>query len=247
MVRSLNMLVWELLELYRASHKVTDSYEERLFYAWIQATRAKLIKQRLDAHMRIPDGHWVQDLGAVELASVDSSAHTTINSNKYILKSVRDIPWTIHSKGEPGGFTRIAPADNLETNFKLVSYETALYSGNGKFNASQVYAALDGQKLCLFSKDRLHKQLKWMRVKGIFENPIEAYEFKNGVDSYDWDMEFPISDSIVNDMKNIIVQENFQLIMVPMDDKKVNSIDNVANPVPEAESQEVANPMRKRR
>ena len=56
------------------------------------------------------------------------------------------------------------------------------------------------KKLCLFSKDRLHKQLKYIRVKGIFENPIEAYEFKNGIE-YDWDLEFPISDSLVNDMK----------------------------------------------
>ena len=245
MVRSLNMLVWELLELYRASHKVTDSYEERLFYAWVQATRAKLIKQRLDAHMRIPDEHWVQDLGYIELEPVDSSAYPTIASGKYILRTVKDIPWTIHSKGEPGGFTRIAPADNLEEDFRLVSYKTALTSGNGKFNKSQIYVALDGQKLCLFSKDRLHKQLKYIRVKGIFENPIEAYEFKNGIE-YDWDLEFPISDSLVNDMKNIIVQENFRLIMVPMDDKESNSIDNVANPAPEADTQSVQNPMNRR-
>jgi hypothetical protein len=196
--------------------------------------------------MRIPDEHWVQDLGYIELEPVDSSAYPTTASGKYILKTVKDIPWTIHSKGDPGGFTRIAPADNLEENFRLVSYETALTSGNGKFNKTQIYAALDGQKLCLFSKERLHKQLKWIRVKGIFENPIEAYEFKNGVGTYDWDMEFPISDSIVNDLKNIIIQENFQLIMVPTDDKKTNSIDNVANPVPEADTQSVQNPMRRR-
>jgi hypothetical protein len=162
------------------------------------------------------------------------------------LRTVKDIPWTIHSKGEPGGFTRIAPADNLEENFRLVSYETALTSGNGKFNKSQIYAALDGQKLCLFSKDRLHKQLKYIRVKGIFENPIEAYEFKNGADTYDWNLEFPISDNLVNDMKNIIVQENFRIIMVPMDDKESNSIDNLANPAPEADIQSIQNPMNRR-
>ena len=47
-------------------------------------------------------------------------------------------------------------------------------------------------------------------------------------------------------MKNIIVQENFRLIMVPTDDKESNSIDNVVNPVPEAGAQSVQNPMNRR-
>ena len=34
--------------------------------------------------------------------------------------------------------------------------------------------------------------------------------------------------------------------MVPMDDKESNSIDNVANPAPEADTQSVQNPMNRR-
>lgn len=233
MVRSLNQIVWELIELYRQNYKVTDSIDERLFLAWIQSTRAKLIKQRLDENMRLPDEHWVQDLGYVEMEKVDSSVYTGIPSEKYILRSVKSIPWTIHYKGDPGGFTRIGPADKLGINYRLVSYERALVSGNGKFNTDQVYAYLDGDKLCLISKSNIHKQLKYINVKGIFQNPIDAYEFKNGVGTYNWDYEYPISDSLMNDLKNIIVKENFNFIMVPIDDKKPDSVDNVTRPAPE--------------
>ena len=233
MVRSLNQIVWELIELYRQNYKVTDSIDERLFLAWIQSTRAKLIKQRLDENMRLPDEHWVQDLGYVEMEKVDSSVYTSIPSEKYILRSVKSIPWTIHYKGDPGGFTRIGPADKLGINYRLVSYERALVSGNGKFNTDQVYAYLDGDKLCLISKSNIHKQSKYINVKGIFQNPIDAYEFKNGAGTYNWDYEYPINDSLMNDLKNIIVKENFNFIMVPIDDKKPDSVDNVTRPAPD--------------
>lgn len=239
MVRSFNQLIWELIELYRQNYKVSDSIDERLFATWVQSTRAKLIKQRLDEHMRIPDEHWVQDLGYVEMESVDSSVYPGITSEKYILRSKNSIPWTIHYKGNPGGFTRIGPADKLGINYRLVTYERALVSGNGKFNSNQVYAFLDGDKICLISKSNIHKQIKYINVKGIFENPIDAYEFKNSANSYSWDYEYPVSDSLVNDIKNIIVKENFNLIMVPIDDKKPDNIDNVTRPAPEENSNSI--------
>jgi len=243
MTRSLAQIVFELVELYRLNYKVTDSVDERLIANWIQATRAKLIKQRLEVPMRLPDEHWVQDLGAVEMESVDSSMYPDYPSDRYILYTKKEIPWTIHYKGEPGGFVRIAPADKLEKNFRFVTHETALVSGNGKFNKQDVYAYLDGKKLCLTSKSNLHKYIKFINVKAIFENPIEAYEFRYGEGSYDWDLEYPISESLLNDMKSMIVKENFSLIMVPIDDKKSNSMDNIANPSPEEGQTE--NPMRK--
>lgn len=239
MVRSLNAIIWELIELYRQNYKVTDSIDERLFLAWIQSTRAKLIKQRLDESMRLPDEHWVQDLGYVEMEKVDSSVYSSIASEKYILRSVKAIPWTIHYKGDPGGFTRIGPADKLGINYRLVSYERALVSGNGKFNTDQVYAYLDGDKLCLISKSNIHKQLKYINVKGIFQNPIDAYEFRYNAGSYNWDYEYPISDALMNDLKNIIVKENFNFIMVPIDDKKPDSVDNITRPTPDETSDNI--------
>jgi hypothetical protein len=243
MEMSLNRLVYDLIELYRSNYKVTDSLDERNFAAWIQDTRAMLIKQRMDKPMVIPDEAWVQDLGAIEMEPVDSSVHG--ETGKYILRSKEQIPLTIHYRGEPGGFTRLGPADRLNINYRIVTQERALTSGNGKFNQNQVYAFMDGNYIVLISKSNIHKSIKYIHAKGLFNNPIEAYEFVHGVDMYDWDMYYPMSNALVNDMKKIVVSENFQLVMVPMDDKTSNSIDNIANPSPEQEG--IANPMRRSR
>ena len=226
---TLNELVYELMTLYRPNMTVTDSLDERNFAHWIQATRAKLIKQRLDEGMRVPDEHWVQDLGAVQVSPIDSSVYSAIPSNKYMLRTVNTIPWTIHSKGDPGAFTRIGPTDKLSVNFRQVTYDRALVSGNGKFNKDTIYAFIDGQYISLISGSNIHKQLTHIHIKGVFENPIEAYEFRYGT-SYNWDYDYPVSVSLVNDMKNIIVSENFNLTLVPIDDKKTDSTDNVTKP-----------------
>jgi hypothetical protein len=243
MEMSLNRLVYDLIDLYRSTYKVTDSLDERNFAVWVQDTRAMLIKQKMDKPMVIPDEAWVQDLGAVEMEPVDSSVYG--DTGKYMLRSVREIPITIHYRGEPGGFTRLGPADRLNINYRIVTQDRALVSGNGKFNQNQVYAFMDGNHIVLISKSNIHKSIQYIHAKGLFNDPIAAYEFVNGANSYDWDFYYPVSNALVNDMKKIIISENFQLVMVPMDDKKPNSMDNIANPAPEQDA--VENPMRKRR
>ena len=138
MIRSLNEIVYDIIESYRATYKNTDSLDERLVATWIQHYRAELIKQRLEESMRIVDEHWVQDLGAIEMQPIDSSLVSGFTSDRYIMRSVREIPPTIQTKFGIGTFTRISPADRLENKFNLVSYERALYSGNGKYNNKDI-------------------------------------------------------------------------------------------------------------
>lgn len=234
MEMSLNRLVYDLIELYRSNYKVTDSLDERNFAVWVQDTRTMLIKQRMDKPMRIADEAWVQDLGAVEMEIVPSSVYEGVSTGKYMLRSVKELPSTIHFRGVPGGFTRVAPADRLNENFRIVTQERALVSGNGKFNRNQVYAFMDGNYLVLVSESNIHKSIEFVHVKGIFNDPAEAYEFRYE-EEYDWDYYYPVSNTLVNDMKRIIIETNFNLIMVPMDDKHPNSVDNLTTPTPESE------------
>jgi hypothetical protein len=237
-VHTLNELVHTFQELYRPNSVITDSIDNRLWAKFIQSTRAKLLKQRLDAPFKLIDVKNIQSLGTVTMESV------TTSNGKYVIRSSEAIPWTIHTKTGPT-FTRISSIDKLNVNYRYVDRERAMVSGNGKFNKDTIYAYIDEGKLYLTSKTNLHKYIDSIELQGIFENPIDAYEFRYGVGTYNWDLEYPISESLINDIKNIIVQENFQLIMVPIDDKKPNSIDNIANPSPE--EVDIENPMRRRR
>jgi len=230
-VKTLNQLVYELIDLYRATYKVTDSLDVRLVAAWIQQTRAKILKQRFDENMRSIDEHNVQDLGYLELERVDASSYSSIDVNRSILRTVKDIPSTIDRKGCIGTFTRISSADRLQPKINLVSMERALVSGNGKFNHDDIYAYLDTNKLCFISKSGIHLGLKYVNVKGVFVNPMDAWGTigTNDVDDYDWDTEYPVSESVVRDIMDIIVKDNFRFVLTPLEDSENNATDDLTN------------------
>lgn len=229
MVRSLNEIVYDIIESYRATYKITDSLDERLVATWVQHYRAELIKQRLEETMRIIDEHWVQDLGAIEMQPIDSSLVTGFPSDKYIMRSAREIPPTIQTKFSTGTFTRIASADRLENKFNLVSYERALYSGNGKYNNKDIFVFLDNKYLYLMSKSNLHKYIKYIQVKGVFQNPIEAYEFVNGENTYSWDTEYPISENLISGLKSFIKDKELRFKLTPLEDNVQNGTDDIVN------------------
>jgi len=234
MVRSFGEIVYGIVELIRANFKVTDSLDERLVAGWVQSARAELLKQRLAEPGR-PNEHWVQDLGAVEMEPVPSSIYGV--SNKFILRSTQPIPRVIYTKKKGHVFTRIGPADRSSRTWNLVSQERALYSGNGKFNKNDVFVFLDDGYICLTSRNNLHKLIEAINVKGVFQNPIEAYNFRY-TEEHDWDSEYPISDDIVDAIKVKVINENFNFVLRPMDDKRPNSMDNLTNPAPGEEQPE---------
>jgi hypothetical protein len=229
MIRSLNGLGYEILELLRANNRVTDSFDIRFAKTWVQQTRATLLKQKLDDPYYIIDEHNIQDLGKVAMAPVDSSIGS-VESDKFILRSVSKIPPTINRKGNIGTFTRIASVDLLEAKFNFVSYERALYSGNGKFNQNDIYAFTHEGYMYLMSKSNLHKLIKEIHIKGVFVNPEDAYNFRYP-NTWTDDMEYPVSEAIVMDMQNMILDKKFKFIMTPYDDNRADGADNIVNPV----------------
>lgn len=233
MVRSFAEIVYSIIELIRANYKVTDSLDERLVAGWVQSARAEILKQRL-SEPGYADEHSVQDLGSVEMESVDASVYGV--SEKYILRSKNRIPKVIYTRKKGYAFTRVGPADRSSKTWNFVSQERALYSGNGKFNKNTIYAFLDDGYLCIVSRNNLYKLIKHINIKGVFQNPIDAYEFGGG--TYTWDMEYPISDGLVDAIKVKIINENFNFVLNPLDDKSPDSVDNLTIPATEEGGQQ---------
>ena len=228
MVVTQNSLAYAATELYRATFRVTDALDIRLFKTWVDEARAQLIKQRLD-DSRYIDESIVQDLGYVEMEQVDSSSYNLITSGKYMLRSKEDIPLTINRKNNLGAFTRIGPADRLDVKYNFVSYDRALVSGNGRFNSNDVYAFLDGAKLCLISKTNLHKLIKYIHVKGVFANPEEAYNFRYGDGVWDGTQAYPVSSAMISDIHTLILDKKFKYVLQQVDDKLSNGSDDTTS------------------
>lgn len=226
---SLNQLAYRLASLYRATYKDTDSVPIELFKDWIHTTRAFLLKQRLVKPFSHYSQSVIQTLGPVELEPVDSSIFSDISSDKFMLRTLRNVPYAINTPGNSEAFMRIGPADRLNVKYKHVSYDTALYSGHGKFNSRDIHSFRIDEKIYIISRDlEAFKRLEYLDIHGIFQNPEQAAIFKNP--EWTHDDEYPIDRHLIDDMENIITQTKFPLIMQGVKDPLSNKTDTITQP-----------------
>jgi len=225
MTTSLNQLVYELIELRRAYIKATDPLSKRMVVDWVQSTRARLLKQKFDKPFRDIDDHYIQSLGAVALEKVLSNEISPeVNDYVYMYRTAIDIPRTIESNSGIGTFTRIGPADRLSTKYKVVTYDDALDRGNGKFNRNTVYAFVLGDRIYITSKSGAHFTTKYLDIRGVFQDPIQAARVADP--SWDYDDDYPINKEIVDQMKLLIIQGKFGLTLIQPGDKRDDLVDN---------------------
>ena len=220
---TLNELIYRIIGVYRAKHKNTDNLSTRLVESWIHSTRSLIVRQRLDKEIFTIEEAYVQDLGPQELEAIDSSIVLSIPSGKVMKRTKDPIPQPVTlGKGIPG-FLRVGPADRMEANFKTVSYEAALVSGYGKFNSKDIYSFYLDNHLYFISKDwNYFRQLDYVDVRGIFQDPTEA--------GYtDYDEPYPISYNIVELMEDHIIKNRLPLVISGLADETANERDDVVN------------------
>jgi hypothetical protein len=222
---SLNQSAYELLELRRAYIKDTDSLDRRLVFDWIQSQRARLLKQKFDQPFASIDDHYVQDLGMIAMVKELSNTVVPPTSNyDFMWRTSIEIPRTIESKTGKGCFTRIGPADKLSDHFPIASYKQVLQLGYGKFNYNTIYAFVLGDYIYLTSNSGIHFTVKYLNVRGVFQDAIAAARIKDPAWNYDSD--YPINKEIIDQMKVLIINEKFGLTLVQAHDKTDDKEDN---------------------
>ena len=225
---SLNELVYELLELRRAFIKSTDPLSKRMVIDWIQTQRARLLKQKYEKPMHFIDDHYVQgggELSHVTMERVRSNdVPVILGTEDQMYRTSIEIPRPIENYDGRGLFTRIGPADKLSVKYKVVTYDDALDRGNGKFNHNTIYAYMLGDRLYLRSKSGVHFGVKYLDVRGVFQDPIAAALIIDP--TWDYDDDYPINKELVDQLKVLIVNEKFGLTLVQAGDKTDNTEDN---------------------
>ena len=206
---TLNDIAYSIFETVRGKIGDDDNISIDQIKDMIHNTRAKLLKQKFDKNLRVIDDGYTQSLGSLETELVDSSAHPDIPSERYLLRTVLDIPETIDRRNYEGTFTRIGPADRLSEKYNLVSYDRALYCGNGRFNKNQPFAFLSGGKMHLISNSIYHKPTQYIEIIGVFQNPSQVARFtdSNGNSLYADDARYPVSRAMRDDLEKIIITE----------------------------------------
>lgn len=229
---SLNELAWDILEIYRQNVLDTTFIDIREIKYWIQTTRTKLLKQKLDKDpLFAVDEHFVQEIkpngSPVQMQLLDSSIYTGLPSNRHFSQTSISIPATIERNGYFHSFTRIGPADQLKESYPILGYDHALLFGNGKFNGNIPCAFIMGDRIVLTGKNiQSINGIKYLSIRGIFQNPSEVQLLNNP--AYTDDMDYPINMNMVDDMKNIIMSNNFRfnnkipVDAVPVDQELIN-------------------------
>ena len=217
---TLNTIAYNILKNYRIQAKVSDDLDIRYVYQWVNNARAKYVKQRLDKSTFEIDQSLVQSLGTVELELVDSSIAmslpTPLPADKYFLRTKLSIPKTIDRSGHPGTFVRIGPADRYELKYKVLTHEDALSFGFGKFNKKDVCAFVIDDKVYLCSRDMTIKNLKWIDIRGVFQDPMAAGLFTNV--AYDENSAYPIGEDMVQDIEKLIYTEKLAPLLGEKED-----------------------------
>lgn len=229
---SLNEIAYDFLEIYRQNIKDTDFVDIRQIKYWVQTTRAKLIKQKLDKDgLFAIDEHLVQELRpnglAVDMELLDSSIYTGLPTNRFFSRTTISIPATIERNGYFHSFTRIGPADQLKESYPILGYDHAILFGNGKFNTNIPCAFIMGDRIVLTGKNiQSINGIKYISIRGIFQNAKEVQLLNNPASTDDED--YPINMNMIDDMKTIIINNNFRfnskvpIDTIPIDEEVVN-------------------------
>jgi len=206
---TLNQIAHSILESVRGRISDDDNIDIDQIKDMVHSTRARLLKQKFDRNLRVIDDVFTQSLGALEIEPIDSSVHPTITAGRFMYGTVLEVPETIDRRNYEGTFTRIGPADKLATKWNLVSYDRALYSGNGRFNQALIFCFLRDSRIYLSSGDRYHKGVQYIDVEGVFQNPTQVAQFVDvdGNSLYSDDGRYPISRAMRDDLENLIIKE----------------------------------------
>lgn len=228
---TLNQIAYGLFEEVRM--KLDDDSDISLdqIKDMIHDVRATLLKQKFDRNLRVIDDVYTQPLGALEIEAVDSSLHSNISSGRYMFRTIREIPPTVERRNYEGTITRVGPADQLATKYNVVSYDRALWSGNGRFNKDQIFAFLKGGKIYLISNSgAYHKAVQFIEVNGVFQNPEQAAKFADvsGSSLSFPDKAYPISRSMRTMIESIILKERLGIKAQAQEDKVNDGEENIS-------------------
>jgi hypothetical protein len=221
---TLNKLVYELLELRRGHYTDTDSITVRMVVDWITTQRARLIKQLVvDKAFHNIDRNIIQDLGTVALEQVQAN-DLMITEGSPMLRTVLEIPAAIENRAGKSVLTRVGPAYKMDLPYEVINFDRSSVVGNGHFSKNSIFVFPYDNRLYLMSRTGYHLTQTYIHIQGVFQNPEEAALFANP--EWTYDDSYPLNQSMVDQLKTLIIKEKLQLSMYQPQDKTDDGSDN---------------------
>ena len=216
--KSLNETAYDFIELNRANYKDTDSLDVRQVKNWIDNTRATLIKQRLDRNPFAVDGSWLQK---ITIAGSCTDGPIAAPLDFYYFISNERIPTPINRRGGEGTILLVDTGYMFDDPIEFVTYDEARDYNNGKFNSTTKYAFIKDDYFYVKNEDTETT----FYATGVFQNPRLVAAFMS-ISNFDSSYSYPVDQSIIDQMKQIIRDNNLSLVIQQIEDKTLDGRDS---------------------
>lgn len=215
--RELVYMVIDELKLYSDDASFT---EDHIIFL-LNKARAFILKQRYsDIKKVIPNSNY-QDL-CIEVSSTDIIPEIKPD-NSFCLKSNKEVPLLL-----PFGLVRIYTDEYYAGEITYITKDRMRYVGYNKYLSNIIYCSTSSNKhLYLKSNNDISKITK-LHFYGIFQDCVLASEYECNKEYNVLDRIFPLEDSLISNLIEIVVKELLGSIYNP-EDKQNNADDNLSD------------------
>lgn len=198
----------------------SESVFDQLYYTdLINEQRSLWLRNEYNKNRSI-DPNVQQTLACVELELVDpNTCCITVPNQCKVLRTKLTIPNTIEFNFTKG-ITSIGPVDITKPRYSFIDYTRVPYIGEGRTTTKSIYAFLYDNYIWIISKDFTVKSLKYITIRGIFEDPTELGAFTDCANQACWSPreKYPINQWMWAYIKPYIIQQLLQKQTIPLDD-----------------------------
>jgi len=165
-----------------AINSVESSFSYEFFTDLINGQRALWMRNEYNKNRSI-DPYVLQTLSCLELELVNPiNCCIEVPNQCKVLRTKKIIPNTIELYFTKGIAT-IGPADITKPRFVLIDYSRVPYIGHGRTTQKAIYAFVYDQYIYVISKNLSISLLKYITLRGIFEDPTELGEYVSCVNN----------------------------------------------------------------
>lgn len=217
-------IIYNLRQEIKDNNSDDLKFSDRNLEFMINYIRIKLIRQDIQKG-RTVNPNIQQNLGVLKLEISDKSEDVDYITGHEILRTIDEIPTPIDIDGTPL-ITFISGLDG-SNRIDIKPRVLAIKNKDTKYASKRLVAYTANNKIYI---PNCNKELTYITVDGVFENPREVSKFKNkdGESCFDIQKDrYPISGHMI-DMLNSIIKRNeldlyFQLIEDDVNDGETNN------------------------
>lgn len=237
---TLSEITYNVLNVLRGGRSFNNEHysEEQLKFN-IEYYRALLIRRDIDRNTRFTP--FEQDLGFPEVEMVDPAEGFSMTVNGQILQTVEEIPVPLRLKDETFGLRTYLT--NRQYAIPVIEFNEARWQQYNKFTATKMRAYYLNDKVCVIgnrlvaainamidgtitdlTEAHILENLNQINIRGIFENPREAFEFSTGTEFDDDSTPYPLPFDYVQRITQSLLSGEFKMMASAPLDTKPNQV-----------------------